>query len=132
MTQHCRSPYNLTLVLLIFSASFLLSCSSGGDKTDSGGGAVPDSLAIKYEDSLVIELTGRDSATVFQLLQEKHEVDYLTTALGIFVKAIDSVENGPRSFWIYTVNDSVSDTASDMYITRENDRIQWHYRKMKE
>jgi len=132
MTRYCRSVYNLVLVLMIFLSSILLSCSSGDDKADSGDGTVFDSLAIEYEDSITIELTGRDSVSVFQLLREEHDVEYLATALGVFVKSIDSVENGSRSFWIYTVNDSVSETASDKYITCENDRVRWHYRKIKE
>ncbi|MBU0983463.1 MAG: DUF4430 domain-containing protein, partial [candidate division Zixibacteria bacterium] len=33
-------------------------------------------------------------------------------------------------FWVYSVNDTMAQTACDKYVTSTGDRIVWHYRKM--
>jgi len=79
-------------------------------------------------DSVTIELVGRDSTTVFDLLKEKHNVESWSTALGVFVKGIDSTVNSPRVNWVYSINDSMPQVASDKVMTRNGDRVVWHFR----
>lgn len=83
-------------------------------------------------DSVVVELTGADSVSVFDLLKATHTVDYLSTAGGVFVKAIDSVANGTSTYWVYSVNDTTPKVAADRMFTRAGDRVVWHFRKMAE
>ena len=78
----------------------------------------------------MIELEGVDSLTVFEILRSKHQVDYLTTAAGVFIKAIDSLENTSDFFWIYSVNDTMPQVASDKYHTSDGDSVRWHYRRI--
>ena len=52
-------------------------------------------------DSVTVELVGADSVTVFELLKTSHKVDFLSTSGGVFVKGIDSVNNGTSTFWVY-------------------------------
>lgn len=91
-----------------------------------------DTTQVVQRDSLVIELAGADSVTVFDLLQADHQVDFQGSAQGVFVKAIDSIPNGERVYWLYSVNDSMGQVACDKYVTKDGDRIRWHYRKMGE
>jgi hypothetical protein len=99
------------------------------DKTDGRSNEVDSSAAAVTRDSLVIELPGADSQTVFDLLKSSHQVEYKSSALGMFVTAIDSIENSSGAYWVYSVNDSLPKVASDKYITKDGDMIKWHLRK---
>ena len=85
--------------------------------------------AVEVKDSLVIELEGVDSVSVFDILKEKHQVEYKSSLQGVFVTAIDSISAGDGYFWIYTVNDKPAQVACDIYITRNGDKIKWLFRK---
>ncbi len=84
------------------------------------------------QDSVTVELAGADSVTVFDLLKQTHTVDFVSTSGGVFVKGIDSVNNGTSTFWVYSVNDTTPKIAADLMYTRAGDKIVWHFRKMKE
>ena len=81
-------------------------------------------------DSLTIELSGRDSVNILDLLRHTHSVETKSTAMGTYVLSIDSIDSGNHLYWMYTVNDSSPQIACDRYITRAGDRIVWHLRKM--
>jgi hypothetical protein len=121
------SAFYLT-VLLVCSLSFV-ACSA--DKQDSEGQSqvAPDNSPT---DSLTITLTGADSVSVFDLLQQSHTVDYQSSAMGVFVKAIDSIYSGDNYFWVYSVNDTMAKTAADKYMTADGDTIIWHFRRVGE
>jgi len=74
-------------------------------------------------------MNGVDGKSVFEITKEQHEVEYIESAVGMFVQAIDSVEIGTDYGWLYSVNDSMGQVASDKYITDDSDIIKWHYRK---
>ena len=106
----------------------LLYSSCGSDQPDPET-KTREAAPAEFSDSLVIELVGADSVSVLDLLLSAHQVDYRTTMSGVFVTAIDSVENGGECFWIYTVNGNQVSTASDDCFTSDGDRVKWHYRK---
>ncbi|MCM2272641.1 MAG: DUF4430 domain-containing protein [candidate division Zixibacteria bacterium] len=83
-------------------------------------------------DSVTFELAGQDSVTAFELLQRAHYVEFRSTAMGLFVTGIDSVQGGGNAFWIYTVNDTTPKTASDKMFTRTGDRVVWRLRLQSE
>jgi hypothetical protein len=111
---------------------FAMSIASCGQKEESASIKVEtDTIpATGGEDSLTIALTGRDSVTVFDLLVESHQVDYAQSSMGVFIKTIDSVTNSSGVFWLYSINDSMASVAADKYITKDNDRVIWHFRKL--
>ena len=122
------------LMLLILSALLLCSCDS---KTENESNLrqrqAGDSTALSSPpDSVVIELAGADSQTVFDLLEDGHEVEYKSSVIGIFVTAINSIENSAGAYWIYSVNDSVPQVACDKYVTKNGDVVKWHFRNMRE
>ena len=121
----------LVTVLLTF---LLCSCDSKTKKeSDQRQSEAGNSMALSPPpDSVVIELAGADSQTVFDLLKDGHEVEYKSSVMGIFVTAIDSIENSARAYWIYSVNDSVPQVACDKYVTKNGDVVKWHFRKMRE
>ncbi|UCE24805.1 MAG: DUF4430 domain-containing protein [Candidatus Zixiibacteriota bacterium] len=122
LQKSCLSALLLSLLLcLLLSACSTTKDESAGDDTN---------FDARADDSLIIEMTGRDSLTVFDILVAAHDVAYLATASGVFVRAIDSIENNNRYFWLFSVNDTVVMEAADKYITSRGDRIRWHYRKI--
>ncbi len=126
-----RSNYRIVVILLaLFSVALLASC--GSQQSDKGGATAKVNLASESpgSDSLTITLVGEDSVSVFDLLKRSHDVDSWSTAVGVFVKGIDSFKNGPRVFWIYSVNDSMPDIASDRRITKAGDTVIWHLRRL--
>ncbi len=92
--------------------------------------SVDSTLSTVVSDSLVIEMAGVDSLSVFDILMANHEIDYFSTAAGVFVKEIDSIEGGAKLFWVYSVNDTMAVVAADKYITKGGDRVKWHFRRI--
>ena len=126
-----NNKWLMAALFALVGVLLLLSC--GGqqsDKTDSGNkmNTVSESAG---SDSLAIVLAGEDSVSVFDLLKRSHRVDSWSTAVGVFVNGIDSMTNGPRVFWIYSVNDSLPDIASDRKITKAGDKVVWHFRRLR-
>ena len=121
----------LVAVLLTF---LLSSCDSKTEKeSDLRQSEAVDSTTLSLPpDSVVIELAGVDSQTVFDLLKDDHEVEYKSSVMGIFVTTVDSIENSTDAYWIYSVNDSVPQVACDKYVTKNGDVVKWHFQKMRE
>ena len=111
---------------------FLAACIERREQTYGEPDQAADTTQAVARDSLVIELPGADSMTVFDLLKQKHEVEFQESSMGVFVQAIDSIANSERIYWLYSVNDSMGQVACDQYVTREGDIVRWHYRKMGE
>jgi hypothetical protein len=115
------------LGLLVLMA---LACGGKAEKAETGRNVPSDTAETSVsQDSVTITLTGRDSVSVFALLQQNHKVDYVSTAMGVFVRGIDGLESGAGDYWVYTVNDTAPDIASDRVLTRTGDRVVWHYQK---
>jgi Domain of unknown function (DUF4430) len=111
------------LIALLLSA---ISCTKEEKPSPEADSSVVES---PFVDSLIIELSGRDSISAFELLRESHHIDYTSSAIGVFVKAIDSVFPGEHSSWMYSVNDSMGKIASDKFLTGNGDRVRWHLRR---
>lgn len=128
-----RITYYVTMLfkvhMIIAAALILTAC--GGDQPAERADSDPLDLTCDYVDSLVIDLVGVDSLTVFDLLRTTHQVEYRSSMAGPFVTAIDSVESGTDYFWIYLVNDSMPSVACDKLVTSDGDRVKWHFRRMK-
>jgi len=127
MSALLRSTLALSLLIaLLFAASCSKKTEAEADPSQLPGNGVQPEPA----DSLQITLTGADSVSVLALLEAAHKVDVHESAMGAFVKGIDSIENGGGYFWLYTVNDSTGKVAADKYITSDSDVVVWHYRKI--
>ncbi len=100
---------------------------NAGKTSETETGSV--GLSADASDSLRIELRGLDSVTVLDLLQAQHEVATKSSAMGVFVTAIDSLESGMDVFWLFSVNDTMPQVGCDQMYTRTGDRVIWHYRK---
>ena len=85
---------------------------------------------ITPADSIVLEFVSEDSISVYDLLDQKHELELKTTATGSFIIGIDSTYNHEGFFWIYSVNDSMAQISCDQYMTKPGDTVRWHYRNM--
>jgi hypothetical protein len=74
-----------------------------------------------------IVLPDTSGITVFELLDVYHEVEYRETSSGILVLSIDSIPNTGTAFWLYFVNDSSGPVASDRYILRGGEKVEWRF-----
>lgn len=81
-------------------------------------------------DSIVLEFVSEDSISVYDLLDQQHDVELKTTATGAFIVGIDSTYNHEGFFWIYSVNDSMAQISCDQYMIKPGDTVKWHYRNM--
>jgi hypothetical protein len=122
---HKRALPGLLLIGLV-AGLILFGCVEKRSNNSSQPGSGADSTKA---DSLTIELTGLDSVTVFDLLRTTHAIEFKSSAIGLFVRGIDSVMNSQSHFWTYTVNDTTPQIACDRCLTRTGDRVLWHYRK---
>ncbi len=124
MTAHIRWILALKLLLAI-GLILWIGCSSDSSEDESSS----QIAAMKPHDSLVIELPGMDSMTVLQVTDAVHDVEYRSSAMGSFVVRIDTIRNGPRFFWVCSVNGEMIDVAADRRMTRTGDVVRWHYRR---
>ena len=130
-TKYCHIRlYVLLPVLVSMLLHISISCNSNTGKKQQSV-TVSDSTSVPYIDSVILEFTGKDSLTVLQLLEEKHQVQKKSSALGVFINGIDSIENKNGFYWMYSVNDSMGKVACDKYVTQSGDRVKWVYRKSK-
>jgi hypothetical protein len=99
-------------LIIILLAVFIFSCGQTAD----------DQTDIKP-----ISLRTDPGKTVFDLLLAEHEVDYIESGMGVFIKSIDGIKNAGGHFWIYYVNDKRGDIACSKFIVSEGDKIEWRY-----
>ena len=123
---------NNNIILIILISFLIISC---GQKSGNDGKNPDLTIENKTDqpepkDSIVIELIGIDSLSVFDLLRADHKVVSKSSIQGIFVTGIDGIDNTRDHFWLYSVNDSMGAVAADRYIIGESDRVRWHYRKL--
>ena len=118
--------------ILVLAA--LLLCLACGSSENGESIEPPQNSALTLSsssaDSLCINLIGEDSVSVFDLLVRNHEVDNRTSAMGMYVTGIDSMHNSRDAFWLFSVNDTMPQSSCDQVMTRNGDKITWHYRKM--
>jgi hypothetical protein len=112
-------------MILIVLISVIIGCGSAEKSQDNGSAEVSQSPF----DSLVLTLEGTEGRTVFELTAEKYHLDYIESAVGNFIHAIDSIEISHEFGWLYSVNDTMATVASDKQVTRDGDIIKWHYRR---
>ncbi len=115
--------------MLTASVILLVSCSEESAESDDSASNQAETAIAQPVDSIVIELAGTDSTSVFDLLLANHEVEYRNSAMGVFVTSIDNVESGSDYYWVYSVNDSMGQVAADDYVSVGGDRVKWHFRK---
>lgn len=119
----------MTIVTALAALILITSCS---EKEDSAKKA-DDEIVKKIDladaaDSLIFEMVGVDSMSVFDILSQQHKVRHMSSLKGAFVTTIDDIPNQGGYFWMYSVNDEMGQVACDLYITKNGDRIRWHYR----
>lgn len=112
------------------AAIFVWSCGEKQRSNAGSSGQVNLASEMAKLDSVTIALTGEDSVSVFVLLKRTHTVDSWSTAVGKFVNGIDTLKNSARVFWVYSVNDTMPQIASDKRTTKNGDRVVWHFRKL--
>lgn len=126
MRQQIAIYSHITVILLVVVLS--LGC---GEPDENSQSESDKSGTAADRDSVTVVMAGQDSVSVFDLLKSSHEVDFKSSAMGIFVLAIDSVRNGSRGYWLFSVNDTFPKVASDRYLTSDSDVIVWHLRLAK-
>ncbi|NIP43365.1 MAG: DUF4430 domain-containing protein [candidate division Zixibacteria bacterium] len=104
----------LKAAVLILFVSFIILYCSGENQEESG------------IDTIV--LIGQDGRTVFDILLEEHKVDYVESEMGVFIQAIDGIENKAGRFWMYSINGEPGKIACDRASVSEGDTIRWEYK----
>ena len=127
MTQSTRLVFITTLFLALVLA---VSCGKKEDETTTSGDQdIKRAGLANPGDSLILEMTGIDSLTVFDVLVKEHEVKHMTSLKGAYVIRIDSISNEGGYYWLYSVNGVMGDVACDKHVTKNGDAVRWHYRQ---
>ena len=117
--------------LLVCFAFICLSCALNGCSNDAkeDGSDSADAVDAQPTDSLVIVLEGQEGKSVFEITELDHDIKFISSIAGNFIEAIDSIEISSSYGWMYSVNGTMGQVASDKYITRDGDIIKWYYRQ---
>ena len=119
----------VSIATVVATLILIASCGQKEDTTK-----IPDDKAVKKidladaADSLIFEMVGVDSMTVFDILSQQHEVKHMSSLKGAYVTRIDDIPNEGGYFWMYSVNDEMGEIACDKFTTKKGDLIRWHYR----
>lgn len=76
-----------------------------------------------------ISYSGTDGKNALEILKEKHQVSSSSSDFGAFVTAIDGTTNTSDTFWMFYINGKSASVASDKYVTKAGDQIEWKYEK---
>ncbi len=123
----------MTQTLRLFGILFIIALLviSGCSKKQEAEPKVETTTELAEEesnkDSLVLEMISEDSISVFDLLDQKHDLEIKKSAMGAFIIAIDSIKNSEGIFWVYSVNGKMGQMASDNYFTKPGDTVRWHF-----
>ncbi|WP_018659172.1 DUF4430 domain-containing protein [Allofustis seminis] len=73
------------------------------------------------------EVTFKEGATVFEVLDANFEVKAEDTDYGKYIKAIDGVEEDTSAskFWLYTVNDKMAEVDAGEMTLKDGDKVTW-------
>lgn len=86
---------------------------------------ITDTKQNKY-----VQYQGENEKSVFELLTQKHDVEYSQSDLGVFVESVDSLSNSDNEYWIYYIDGEMGMTAADKTITQNNQNIEWKYQQL--
>jgi hypothetical protein len=119
----------LSIVAAMAALILITSCGKKEDTTEVTDDKTVKNIDLADEaDSLILEMAGVDSMTVFDILSQQHDVKHMSSLKGAYVIGIDDIVNEEGYFWMYSVNQEMGEVASDKYITKKGDQIRWHYR----
>ncbi|MFA6423535.1 MAG: DUF4430 domain-containing protein [Patescibacteria group bacterium] len=127
-----RKTNILVLVLVVALAGVLLVNSNKKNEnanqaqTNTNQGQVLGASDEKVNSKLV-SYVGEDGKTAYELLKKNATVEAQESTAGAFVQSINNVKNTDKEFWIFYVNGEMSNSASDKYITKVGDKIEWRY-----
>lgn len=121
---------------IFFSKSSLFKRISSSPLPQSGQFIV--NLVIDYGNSNVstYEVNAVADDTAYSVLKKTLEKENIYFEVqqydfGVFVKRIGDMISGSKKAWIYYVNDTSADKASDKYILNNNDKVKWNYEEVK-
>lgn len=74
---------------------------------------------------VTVSYEGREGETVLDLVREKHTIETKRYDIGTLVTAIDGQSSNATQVWIYYVNGVAGNVATDQFVTRRDDRVEW-------
>lgn len=110
---------NTISILLLIAMCSLMACSQS-ETSDQADTAAPVSFSM----------TAADSASVLAVLEQHHDIEYKSSAMGAFVTEIDGIKNADSGYWTYKVNDTAPQVAADKYMVTAGDTIVWIYQPL--
>lgn len=113
-------PCKFALLTTALAVLFLAACDTNKQSSD---------VSSAPRDSLVVTIAVMDSSTVLDATVGEHQVDFLSTSAGTFVKVIDSIPGADGYYWLYSVNGQMGKVAADRFRCGPGDTIRWHYRQ---
>jgi hypothetical protein len=118
------------LVTVLFAVLLAVSCGKKEEETDAANQeSIKQAGLADPGDSLILEMAGVDSMTVFDVLAAQHDVKHLSSLKGAYVIRIDSIKNEGGYYWLYSVNGVMGEVACDKHVTKNGDVVRWHYRQ---
>lgn len=112
----------IALGLLLCVVAVVPGCQEDAGDTRQGHAEPADSIAF-----VVVAV---DSATVLDIIRREHQVDFLQTGAGAFIKAIDGISNTGEFAWLYAVNGRMGKVAADRRVCGPGDTVRWMYRRL--
>jgi len=97
-----KKPFSL---FVLFVSLFLLAACEGEDSSVT--------IVIKGEESLEEEIVFTDEESLFDILKEHYELEYLETDYGPMIEGIESLQAGPQHYIAIYRNDEPIDVGID-------------------
>lgn len=126
-TKTCLASVILLGIILFLD---FVGCSSDSKNSpaDRNKSNIPPPATAIDRDSIFYGMSAEDSTTVFDLTVKHYMVEYEKSGSDYFVFSLNRVEQGNDYFWVYAVNDTMGQIASNKRKIGPGDRVVWHYR----
>ncbi len=89
-----KMTFKICLGLILLA----LAVSGCGNSNNSATQKTETAAVAANTDSLVITIMGQRGKSILEVTESAHNVDYIASSVGAFVKGIDSVESGNGYF----------------------------------
>ena len=101
---------------------------SGTKPNQLGENKIKINLTIDYGDHANSEiLSVSNRSTVFDALNQTHNVSYKEYSIGVFITSIDGISQDSEHSWLYFVNGKLPSISADNYVLNGNESVIFKY-----
>lgn len=115
--------FAVPIAILLLGIAFLFSRNQS--TTPANVDITPEATVLQTSNVEKIEFNCESGKSVFETLQDSHNIKFTESDLGNLVTSIDEVEQSDGKYWLYSINDKEATVGASTYICQDAEKITW-------